>query len=456
MSELSFEQMLAEEGSLNQIRTNAIVTGTVINVKDNEINLNIGYKADGVITKSEYTMDPSVDLKSVVKVGDEMRVKVLKVNDGDGQVLLSYRRLASDRAYEVFQESMDNGTVLKGTVSQVTEGGLSVMMDGVRVFIPASMVSPRFERDLNHYQGQEVEFVITECTPKKRRVIGNRKKVLIERRDEAEQELLSRIEEGQILTGKVSSLMDYGAFIDLGGADGLLHISEMGWGRYENPKKLLSVGQEVEVFVKGIKGKKISLSMKFPDQNPWLNADEKYAIGNVVKGTVARMTDFGAFVQLAPGVDALLHVSQISAERVEKPSDVLKIGQEIEAKVLEYNPDDRKISISIKALEMDREQPSETAPLTIPEDVVEAVSEKAPEEAVQTLGDMLPAVEEVAEEAAAPAEEAVAETVEAVEEQAAEAAETVEETAAEAVETAEEAVSEVTEAAEEIKEAVEG
>lgn len=441
MSELSFEQMLAEEGSLNQIRTNAIVTGTVINVKDNEINLNIGYKADGVITKSEYTMDPSVDLKSVVKVGDEMRVKVLKVNDGDGQVLLSYRRLASDRAYEVFQESMDNGTVLKGTVSQVTEGGLSVMMDGVRVFIPASMVSPRFERDLNHYQGQEVEFVITECVPRKRRVIGNRKKVLIERRDEAEKELLSHIEEGQILTGKVSSLMDYGAFVDLGGADGLLHISEMGWGRYENPKKLLSVGQEVEVFVKGIKGKKISLSMKFPDQNPWLNADEKYAIGNVVKGTVARMTDFGAFVQLAPGVDALLHVSQISAERVEKPSDVLKIGQEIEAKVLEYNPDDRKISISIKALEMDREQPSETAPLTIPEDVVEAVSEKVPEEAVQTLGDVLPAVEEVAEEVPAQVEAAA----EAVEATAAEAVEAVEETAAEAVG-----------CAEEIKEAVEG
>lgn len=459
MSELSFEQMLNEEGSLNQIRTGAIVTGTVIGVKDNEINLNIGYKADGVITKSEYTMDPSLDLKSAVHVGDELRVKVLKVNDGEGQVLLSYRRLASDRAYEILQESCDNGTVLKGTVSQVTEGGLSVMVDGVRVFIPASMVSPRFERDLSHYQGQEVEFVITECVPRKRRVIGNRKKVLIERRDEAEQELLSRIEEGQILTGKVSSIMDYGAFVDLGGADGLLHISEMGWGRYENPKKLLTVGQEVEVFVKGIKGKKISLSMKFPDQNPWLNADEKYAIGNIVKGTVARMTEFGAFVQLAPGVDALLHVSQISSERVEKPSDVLKIGQEIEAKVLEYNPDDRKISISIKALEMDREQPSETAPLNIPEEVVEAVSEKSPEEAVQTLGDVLPSVEEVAEEAPAAVEEAVQETAETVEEAAAEELNAVEEAAADTAETvettAEEAKDVLEEKAGEAQEAVE-
>ena len=195
-----------------------------------------------------------------------------------------------------------------------------------------------------------------------------------------------------ILNGKVSSIMDYGAFIDLGGADGLLHISEMGWGRYEHPKKLLSVGQEVEVFVKSIKGKKISLSMKFPDQNPWLNADEKYAIGNVVKGTVARMQDFGAFVQLAPGVDALLHVSQISPERIEKPSDVLKVGQEIEAKVVEYDSENKRISISIKALEMDRERPAETPTIEIPAEVTAAVQNGA--EAVQTLADVLPEVPE--------------------------------------------------------------
>lgn len=403
MSEVSFEQLLNEEGSLNQIRTNAIVTGTVIGVKDNEINLNIGYKADGIITKSEYTTDPSLDLKEAVHVGDELRVKVLKVNDGEGQVLLSYRRLAVDRSYEILQESLEQGTVLSGKVSQVTTGGLSVMVGGVRVFIPASMVSDYFERDLSHYQDQEVEFVITECVPRKRRVIGNRKQVLQSRREAAEEALLSRIEEGMILNGTVRSLTDFGAFIDLGGADGLLHISEMGWGRYEHPKKVFTVGQEVEVFVKSIKGKKISLSMKFPDQNPWLNADEKYAIGNVVKGTVARMQDFGAFVQLAPGVDALLHVSQISPDRIEKPSDVLKIGQEIEAKVVEYDPDTKRISISIKALEMDRERPAESAPIQIPEEVSAAV---AREEAVQTLADALPVLEEVEETVEENAEEA--------------------------------------------------
>ena len=392
MSEVSFEQMLNEEGSLNQIRTGAIVTGTVIGVKDNEINLNIGYKADGVITKSEYTNDAALDLKEAVHIGDELRVKVLKVNDGEGQVLLSYRRLAVDRAYELLQESCEKGTVLKGKVSQVTTGGLSVMVGGVRVFIPASMVSDRFEFDLSHYQDQEVEFVITECVPRKRRVIGNRKKVLIDRKEAAEQALLSSIEEGMILEGTVRSLTDFGAFIDLGGADGLLHISEMGWGRYEHPKKVFTVGQKVEVFVKSIKGKKISLSMKFPDQNPWLNADEKYAIGNVVKGTVARMQDFGAFVQLAPGVDALLHVSQISPERIEKPSDVLKIGQQIEAKVVEYDSENKRISISIKALEMDRERPAETPTIEIPAEVTAAVQNGA--EAVQTLADVLPEVPE--------------------------------------------------------------
>ena len=226
-----------------------------------------------------------------------------------------------------------------------------------------------------------MEFVITECMPRKRRVIGDRKQVVSAKKEEAEKALFDSIQEGMIVTGTVKNLTDFGVFIDLGGADGLLHISEMSWGRTENPKKVFKVGQEVEAFIKSIKGKKIALSMKFPDQNPWLNADEKYAIGNIVKGKVARMIDFGAFVELAPGVDALLHVSQIAKDHVEKPSDVLSIGQEIEAKVVEYNSDSRRISISIKALEMDREVPSETATVEIPAEVTEALKETAEEAA---------------------------------------------------------------------------
>lgn len=355
MSEVSFEQLLNEEGSLNQIRTGAVVKGTVIGVKDNEISLNIGYKADGIISKSEYTNDASVDLKAEVQVGDELEVKVLKVNDGDGQVLLSYKRLAQDRASKALEEAFENKTVLTGKVTQALAGGLSVMIDGMRVFIPASLVSDGFERDLTKYTGQEIEFVIIEFNPRKRRVIGDRKQIVAAQKEAAQKALMERIEEGMIVNGTVKNLTDFGVFIDLGGADGLLHISEMSWGRIENPKKLFKVGDEVEAFIKEIKGTKIALSMKFPDRNPWLNADEKFAIGNIVSGRVARMTDFGAFIELEPGVDALLHVSQISKGHVDKPADVLSVGQQVEAKIVDYNGDDKKISLSIKALEMDRE-----------------------------------------------------------------------------------------------------
>ena len=351
MSEVSFEQLLNEEGSLNQIRTGAVVKGTVIGVKENEISLNIGYKADGIVTKNEYTNDSSADLTQLVHVGDEMEVKVLKVNDGEGQVALSYKRLAQDRSSKVLEEAFENKTVLKAKVAQVLNGGLSVLVDGIRVFIPASLVSDGYERDLTKYADQEIEFVIIEFNPKRRRIIGDRKQILVERKAAMQKELMARIQEGMIVNGTVKNLTDFGAFIDLGGADGLLHISEMSWGRIDSPKEMFSVGDEVEAFIKEIKGDKIALSLKFPDKNPWVNADEKYAVGNVVTGKVARMTDFGAFIELEPGVDALLHVSQISRAHVEKPSDVLSIGQEIEAKVVDFNPDERKISLSIKALE---------------------------------------------------------------------------------------------------------
>ena len=251
----------------------------------------------------------------------------------------------------MLEEAFENKTVLKAKVAQVLNGGLSVLVDGIRVFIPASLVSDGYERDLTKYADQEIEFVIIEFNPKRRRIIGDRKQILVERKAAMQKELMERIQEGMIVNGTVKNLTDFGAFIDLGGADGLLHISEMSWGRIDSPKEMFSVGDEVEAFIKEIKGDKIALSLKFPDKNPWVNADEKYAVGNVVTGKVARMTDFGAFIELEPGVDALLHVSQISRAHVEKPSDVLSIGQEIEAKVVDFNPDERKISLSIKALE---------------------------------------------------------------------------------------------------------
>ena len=348
MSELTFEQMLEE--SLKTIRTGEVVEGTVIDVKPEEAILNIGYKSDGVLTRNEYTNEPNVDLTKVIKAGDTMEVKVLKVNDGEGQVTLTYKRLAADRGNKRIEEAFNNKEVLKAKVSQVLDGGLSVIVDEVRIFIPASLVSDSYEKDLSKYAGQEIEFVISEYNPKRRRYIGDRRQLLVAEKQEKQQKLLESIHVGDVVEGTVKNVTDFGVFIDIGGADGLLHISEMSWGRVENPKKVFKSGDVVKAFIKDISGTKIALSMKFEDENPWKDAATKFAVGNVVTGKVARMTDFGAFVELEKGVDALLHVSQISKDHIEKPSDVLKVGDEVTAKIVDFNEADKKISLSIRAL----------------------------------------------------------------------------------------------------------
>ena len=348
MSELTFEQMLEE--SLKTIHTGEVVEGTVIDVKPEEIILNIGYKSDGVLTRNEYTNEPNVDLTTIAKPGDTMEVKVLKVNDGEGQVLLTYKRLAADRGNKRIEEAYNNNEVLKAKVTQVLDGGLSVVVEEVRIFIPASLVSDTYEKDLTKYAGQEIEFVISEYNPKRRRYIGDRKQLIMAEKAELQKKLFETIKAGDTVEGTVKNVTDFGAFIDLGGCDGLLHISEMSWGRVENPKKVFKVGDVVKVLIKEISGTKIALSLKFEDQNPWKGAADKYAVGNVVTGKVARMTDFGAFIELEAGIDALLHVSQISKEHIEKPSDVLKTGEEVTAKVVDFNEEDKKISLSIKAM----------------------------------------------------------------------------------------------------------
>ena len=361
MAEMSFDQMLEE--SFKTIRNGEVVQGTIIDVKEDEIILNIGYKADGIISRNEYSNDQNLDLTTVAKVGDEMEAKVLKVNDGEGQVLLTYKRLLAERGNKRIEEAYNNKEVLTAKVANVLDGGLSVVVEEARVFIPASLISDTFVKDLSVYNGKEVTFVITEYDPKNRKIIGDCKQLIVAAKKAAAEAVLSKIKEGDTIEGTVKNVTDFGAFIDLGGVDGLLHISEMSWGRTENPKKVYKIGDSVKCFIKEINGDKIALSVKYPDLNPWNNAAEKYAVGNVVKGTVARMTDFGAFVQLEDGIDALLHVSQISRDRIEKPSDALSIGQEIEAKVVDLNEADKKISLSIKALLNDNEA-QEEAPAT--------------------------------------------------------------------------------------------
>ncbi|WP_029200502.1 30S ribosomal protein S1 [Oribacterium sp. NK2B42] len=353
MSEMSFEQML--DASLKSIHAGEIVTGKVISVKPDEIALNIGYKSDGIMTRSDYSADNTLDLTTVVNVGDEIECKVKKVNDGEGQVALSHREAIASKASEELKEAYENQTVLTGKVVQVVKGGLNVEVNGARVFIPASLVSDTFERDLNKYQGEDIQFVITEFNPMKRRIIGDRKQLMTATKREQHDKLFSELKVGDVRTGVVKNLTDFGAFIDLGGADGLLHISEMSWGRIENPKKIFKPGQEVTALVKEINGERIALTRKFPDENPWKDAEVKFAVGTIVSGKVARMTDFGAFIELEKGIDALLHVSQISKDHVNKPADVLTVGQDIEAKIVDLDVDNRKISLSMKALLPDAE-----------------------------------------------------------------------------------------------------
>ena len=389
MSETNeFEKLLQEEENFS-IRTGQIVDGTVIGVKPEEIIVDIHYKSEGIVTREEYSNTPNIDLTTIVKEGDPITVKVIKTNDGEGQVVLSYKRIAAEKAYAKLEEAFNNEEVLTGTVTQALQGGLSVTVDECKVFIPASLVSDAYERDLKKYEGTEVEFVLTEFNIAKRRFIGNRKKIIVEKKAALAKELFDRIEVGQTVEGTVKNVTNFGAFIDLGGADGLLHISEMSWGRVDNPKKLFNVGDKVTAFIKDIKGDKIALSLKFDDQNPWLSAEDKYAIGSVVTGKVARMTDFGAFIVLEPGIDALLHVSQIALKRIEKPSDVLKVGEEITAKVVDFKPADKKISLSIKAylkdqgIEPEEDAYDEPTDKEVAEEVAEDVAEEVVEEAAE-------------------------------------------------------------------------
>ena len=351
--EENFEQMLNE--SFRTIHTGEVVEGKVIDVKPEEAVLNINYKSDGILTRNEYSNDNSLDLTTKLKPGDTLEVKVTRVNDGEGQVLLSYKRLAADRGDKKIEDAFNNKEVLTAKVEQVLSGGLSVNVDGVRVFIPASLVSDSYEKDLTKYQDQEIQFVVIEYNPHRRRYIGDRKQLLMAARAELQKKLFETLKVGDVVEGTVKNITDFGAFVDLGGADGLLHISEMSWGRVENPKKVFKVGETLRVLVKDIQGTKIALSLKFPDENPWAGASEKYAIGNIVTGKVARMTDFGAFVELEPGIDALLHVSQIAKEHVDKPSDVLKNGEEVTAKIVDFNEAENNISLSIKALLQDED-----------------------------------------------------------------------------------------------------
>lgn len=394
--EIFNDQMINE--STRSIHKGEVVEGTVLEVYPDKIILNVHYKYDGYITREEYSTDRELDLTTVANPGDVLKVKVLGIQDSE--VRLSYKRIKEEKANEKVKEAFESGEPITVKVDKITSGGLITLFEDAKIFVPASLVSDVYEKDLSVYDGQEINVIITEYNPAKRRVIGNRKKIVQAEKAERAKAVLASLEVGDVVDGTVKSITSFGAFIDLGGVDGLLHISEMSWGRVDSPKSVVKIGETIRVFIKNIDEGKIALSCKFPDTDPWFTAKEKYVPGKIVTGKVARMTDFGAFIELEPGIDALLHVSQISRKRVKTPSDVLKVGQILDVKVVDFKEEEKKISLSRKDFEDD----------LVPDEPQEAPQEPAQEAPAEEA----PAQEASAQEA--PAQEASAQETEAAEE----------------------------------------
>lgn len=351
MGNMSFEEMLNE--SFKTLHNGSIVKGTVIRVTDNEVSVNLGYKADGIIEKSEYSNDSTVDLKAEVKEGDEIEVFVVKINDGDGNVILSKKRIEANKEFEKLEDAYNNKEIVSGKIMDTTKGGFIADIRGVRVFVPASQISNRFVQDLESFKGKELDFHIIELNKAKRRIIAGRKELVQAEENKKKDEVYAKIQKGDNIAGQVSRIVDFGAFVDLGGVDGLIHISELSWGRVKDVKDVLKEGDKVNAFVLDVdrEKNKISLTLKNQDKNPWALAKDKYKVSDIVKGKVVRLVTFGAFVELEDGVDGLVHISQISKKHITKPEEVLTINEQVEAKITEIDTDNKKISLSIKDAE---------------------------------------------------------------------------------------------------------
>ena len=352
----SFEQML--DKSVTTLHTGQVVTGKVISIVGGEVMVDLQYKSDGIIQRGQFAEDSSVDPSTVVSPGDEITVFVLRVNDGDGNVLLSKKRVDAQRGYRDIDNAFTTGEPVLGKVSEMIKGGLIVNVAGVRVFVPSSQATARFTKDLSGLVGQELNINILELDKGKRpwRIIGGRKELALKEENEAKEKAFAGLEEGTLVSGPVSSVAKFGAFVDLGGVDGLIHVSELSWGRVRNVEDVLKVGDIVEAYI--IKADKetgrVSLTLKSVENDPWASILERYPIGSIVTGKVVRIVPFGAFIEVEDGIDGLVHISQIAHRHLKKPEDALSIGQEVETKVIEIDQDKRKISLSIKAaIDMD-------------------------------------------------------------------------------------------------------
>ena len=372
--EMSFGEAL--EAFSGNMSTDKHVKGYVLAVGPTEIQVDIGRKHAGFVPAHEYSNDPNVKLCEEVKVGDVLDLIIMKTNDQEGTVLLSKKRYDSVAGWDNIVSASETGAVLEGVVSEIIKGGVTVYSNGVRVFIPASQATLYKSDDLNELKGKTVKFKILELGRGKR-AIGSIRTLLLDEKKEAEAKIWDNIAVGDKIKGTVKSLTGYGAFVDIGGVDGMVHISELSWARIKNPAEVVSVGDEIEVYVKALDAekRKISLGYKKADENPWVILTDKYNVDDVVTAKIVSMTTYGAFARVIPGIDGLIHISQISNKRIAKPQDELKIGQEIEAKIIEIDVEKKRVSLSIRAL-LPEEAPVEEA---VAEEAVEETAVEAAE-----------------------------------------------------------------------------
>ena len=387
--EMSFDEMLEE--TLKTIYNGDKVSGTVVAITGTEISVDLGAKYSGFIPTSEFT-DDGIKVEDAVKIGDIIEAVVVRVNDVEGTAMLSKKRLDAAKMWTDIEEAVDNGEIMEGVVTEENKGGIVVNVKGVRVFVPASQTDLPREAELSQLLKQTVRLKITEVNKARKRVVGSIRRVAQAERRERIENIWNEIEIGKKYKGVVKSLTSYGAFVDIGGIDGMVHVSELSWGRIHQPSEVVSVGDEIEVYVINFDKdkRKISLGYKDPQANPWTLFTNRFQVGDVANVKIVKLMPFGAFAEVLPGVDGLIHISQIANRRIGKPEDVLKVGDEVEAKITAVDEDKHKISLSIRAL-------SEPAPVKVPaaEEVASAEDEPAEDALVYEVSESGEAAGEV-------------------------------------------------------------
>ncbi|MFD1395056.1 30S ribosomal protein S1 [Kroppenstedtia eburnea] len=348
------EEMKSEMAEVTPLNRGDIVKGKVTKVEDHQVMVDVNYKFDGVIPISELSSLHVDKASDVLSEGDEVEVKVIRINDEEDKLVLSKKAVDADRAWEELQQKFESGETLEAEVADVVKGGLVVDL-GVRGFIPASLVERHYVEDFSDYKGRKLSLKVIEIDPVKNKLILSRKAVLDEEADQRKQETLAGLQPGQVMEGTVQRLTDFGAFVDIGGVDGLVHVSELAWNRVEHPSEVLSEGDQVQVKVLKVdqQNERISLSIKETQPGPWEKVSEEIKAGDIVTGTVKRLVSFGAFVEVYQGVEGLVHISQISRRHIATPSEELEEGQEVRVKVLDMQPEQKRISLSIKEVEQE-------------------------------------------------------------------------------------------------------